>query len=145
MIEEEAEEQFMNSTAGSIGSTLSVSKWDIRISDNKRRRNAEIRKHFFQLVFAAGFICIVLFLVNGMISEAGDAQEEAVSFKYYKNICLEQGETLTSIAGIYADEEHYETPDQYIQEVVYMNHLKSADDICAGYYLIIPYYSNELL
>lgn len=135
----------MNSTAGSMGNTLSVSKWDIRISDNKRRRNAEIRKHFIQLVFAAGFICIVLFFVNSMISEAGDTQEGAVSFKYYKNICLEQGETLTSIAGIYADEEHYETPDQYIQEVVYMNHLKNADDIRAGYYLIIPYYSNELL
>lgn len=80
-----------------------------------------------------------------MISKAGDVEEEELSFKYYKNICMEQGETLTSIAREYADREHYETLDQYIQEVVYMNHLKSEDDICAGYYLIIPYYSNELL
>lgn len=132
-------------TAGSKNSTLPVSKWDIRIRDNKRRRNAEIRKHIFQLIFAAVFICIVILFINRMISQAGDAKEEDISFKYYKNICLEEGETLTSIAKVYADEEHYETVDQYIQEVMYMNHLKNADDIRSGYYLIIPYYANELL
>lgn len=136
----------MNSiAAGRKSSTLPVSKWDIRIRDNKRRRNAEIRKHVFQLVFAAVFICVAVLFINRMISQAGDVKEGDISFKYYKNICLEEGETLTSIAEIYADEEHYETVDQYIQEVVYMNHLKSADDICSGYYLIIPYYANELL
>lgn len=132
-------------TANNSYSTLPVSKWDMRIRDNKRRRNAEIRKHIFLLIFALVFICIVLFYINGMISKAGDAKEEEFSFKYYKNICVEQGETLTSIARIYADEAHYETLDSYIREVVYMNHLKNADDICAGYCLIIPYYSNELL
>lgn len=136
----------MNSmTVRSMNSTLSVSKWDIRIQDNKRRRNAEIRKHIFQLIFALVFICIVTLFINGMISQAGDTAEEDISFKYYKNICVEPGETLTSIAEIYADEEHYETIDQYVQEIVYMNHLKNADDIRAGYYLIIPYYTNELL
>lgn len=134
-----------NAAAGSKYSTLPVSKWDVRIRDNKKKRNAEIRKHIFQLIFAAGFICIVLFFINSMISEAGDAKEEDISVKCYKNICVEQGETLTSIARTYADEVHYETIDSYIQEVVYMNHLKSADDISAGFYLIIPYYSNELL
>lgn len=125
--------------------TLPVSKWDKRIRDNKRRRNAEIRKHVFQLIFAIGFICMVVLCMNSMISKAEDAGKENISMKYYKNICVEQGETLTSIAGTYADEEHYETLEAYINEVIYMNHLKSADDIPAGYYLIIPYYASELL
>lgn len=132
-------------TVKSKNDTLLVSKWDKRILDNKKRRKAEIRKHFFQFIFAVGFVCVAFFSINSMISKAGDVEEEELSFKYYKNICMEQGETLTSIAREYADREHYETLDQYIQEVVYMNHLKSEDDICAGYYLIIPYYSNELL
>lgn len=130
---------------GSKNATLPVSKWDVRIRDNKKRRKAEMRKHIFQLFFAVIFICIIIFFINSMISEAGDAKEGDISVKYYKNICLEPGETLTSIARVYADEEHYETLDSYIQEVVYMNHLKDADHISAGYYLIIPYYSNELL
>lgn len=136
----------MNSiTANNQYNTLPVSKWDRRIRANKRRRNAEIRRHIFQLIFALGFICMIIFHINSMISKAGDAKEEELSFKYYKNICVEQGETLTSIAKTYADEAHYETLDSYIREVVYMNHLKDADDICAGYCLIIPYYSDELL
>lgn len=140
------EEIRMNSAAVKNGNTtLPVSKWDIRIRDNKRRRNAEIRRHIFQLIFAVGIICLVFFYINSLISKAGEAKEGDISFKYYKNICLEQGETLTSVAAKYADEAHYETLDQYIQEVVYMNHLKNADDVRAGYYLIVPYYSNELL
>ena len=122
-----------------------VDEWEVRIRENKRRRNAEIRRHILQLIFAIVFICVAVFGVNSMISRAGGAQEENISVKYYKNICVERGETLTSIARVYADEKYYETLDAYIAEVVYMNHLKDADDICAGYYLIIPYYSNELL
>lgn len=134
-----------NAAIGNMNATLLVSKWDRRIRDNKRRRNAEIRKHICMLVFAAGFICMIIFGLNSTISEAGDAKEEELTFKYYKNICVEQGETLTSIAKTYADKDHYETLDRYIQEVIYINHLQDADSICAGYYLIVPYYSNELL
>lgn len=125
--------------------TLPVSKWDVRIRDNKRRRNAEIRRHIAQFILAAVFVCIVVFGVNSIISRAGDTREEELSFKYYKNICLEPGETLTSIARTYADKEHYSTTDKYIQEVVYMNHLEDADAVSAGDYLIIPYHSNKLL
>lgn len=125
--------------------TLPVSKWDVRICDNKKRRKAEIRKHIFQLIFAVAFICAAIFFINSIISKAGDVREENLSVKYYTNICVEPGETLSSIAQAYADEAHYETLDAYIEEVMYMNHLKDADQITAGYYLIIPYYSNELL
>lgn len=121
-----------------------VDKWEIRIRENKRRRNAEIRKHIFQLIFALAFICVAILCANSIISKAGDAHKEDISVKYYKNIRVEPGETLTSIAKTYADDKHYETLDRYIQEVVYMNHLADADDICAGYYLIIPYYAGEM-
>lgn len=136
----------MNSVAArNRNNTLPVSKWDARIRKNKRRRNAEIRKHIFLLFFTLGFVCAVILGLNRMITKAGEAKEEELSFKYYKNIRIEQGETLTSVAHIYADQAHYENHQKYIQEVVYMNHLEDADDICEGTYLIIPYYSNELL
>ncbi|MCI9298090.1 MAG: hypothetical protein HFI10_11710 [Lachnospiraceae bacterium] len=135
----------MNSAAiNNTYSTLPVSKWDARIRNNKKRRNAEIRRHIFLLILAAIFICTALFGINSMISEAGSAKESELSFKYYKNIRIGEDETLTSIAHTYADQEHYETHDSYIREVVYMNHLENADDIPAGTYLIIPYYSNIL-
>ncbi len=132
----------MNMTVKGKNSTLLVSKWDKRIRDNKRRRKAEIRRHIFQLLAAIGLIGIVIFGVNSMVSKAGNIKEDKISVKYYKNICIERGETLSSIAKDYADKAHYDTLDQYIREVMYMNHLKDADNIPAGYYLIIPYYSE---
>ena len=86
-------------------STLPVSKWDARIRNNKRKRNAEIRKHILLLIFAVG--------INRMISEAGKAEEEALSFKYYKSIRIESGDTLTSVAHTYADQVHYENHHKY--------------------------------
>ena len=135
----------MNVAVRGKNSTLHISKWDKRIRDNKRRRKAEIRRHVFQLIFAIGLIGIVIFGVNSVVSKAGNIKEDKISVKYYKNICVERGETLSSIANDYADKAHYDTIDQYIREVMYMNHLKDADDIPAGYYLIVPYYSDELL
>lgn len=135
----------MSGAVKSGNSAWMAGKWDVRIRDNKKRRNEEIRRHIFQLIFALAFICLVVFGLNSMISRAGVTKEGELSFKYYKNICIAQGETLTSIAKIYADKEHYETLDKYVKEVVYMNHLENADDICEGAYLIIPYYSNRLL
>lgn len=135
----------ISTTLKNSNATLPVSKWDVRIRDNKRRRKAEIRRHIVQFILAAGFICIAIFGINSIISKAGDTKEEELSFKYYKNICIEPGETLTSIARTYADSEHYSTTEKYIQEVVYMNHLEDADAVSAGDYLIIPYHSNKLL
>jgi len=131
-------------TVGKRSGALPISKWDARIRNNKRRRNAEIRRHIFLSIFAIIIICIMIFGINNMISKAGAAKEEELFFKYYKSICVEQGETLASIARAYADQAHYEDHNKYIQEVVYMNHLENADDIREGAYLIIPYYSNEL-
>ncbi len=119
-------------------------KWDIRVRQSKERRRAELKRHIFQLFFAACFICAVILGANNLISRAGEAEEAELSFKYYRNIPIEQGDTLSSIARTYADQEHYETTDDYVQEVRLINHLEEEDKIYTGDYLIIPYYSNEL-
>ena len=72
-----------------------------------------------------------------------DAQEEAspVSYKYFTSILVYPGDTLTSIARQYADQ-HYESIEDYIEEVRVTNHLQE-DEIRAGEYLIVPYYSVD--
>lgn len=122
----------------------SDNKWDIRVRQSKERRRAELKRHIFQLFFAVCFICAVILGANNLISRAGEAKEAELSFKYYRNIPVEQGDTLSSIAQTYADQEHYETTDDYVQEVRLINHLEEEDKIYTGDYLIIPYYSNEL-
>lgn len=118
--------------------------WDARIRRNKRKRKAELKKHTLQFMFALFFICLAIFGINSIISSAGSAKESELSFKYYKNICAEEDDTLFSIAETYAEEGYYDSIDAYVSEVRFMNHLEDEDKVYAGDYLIIPYYSNEL-
>lgn len=134
----------MRTAVNSKNNIIAVDIWETRIRENKEKRRAELRKHIFQLVFALVFICLVIFGVNSIISKAASAKEAEVSYKYYKNICVEAGDTLSSIADSYADDAHYPTIESYIKEVRFMNHLEEEDKIYAGDYLIIPYYSCEL-
>ncbi len=134
----------MNKTAGYHENIITGMEWDARIRRNKRKRRAELKKHTFQLMFAVFFVCLAIFGINSMISSAGAVKESELSFKYYKNICAEEGDTLFAIAETYAQEGYYDSVDAYVSEVRFMNHLEEEDTLYAGDYLIIPYYSNEL-
>lgn len=75
------------------------------------------------------------------LSRAQAAGQPAASYKYFTSIIVNPGDTLTTIAGQYADS-HYESVEAYIEEVRMTNHLRD-EDIRAGEYLIVPYYSSE--
>ena len=116
--------------------------WEKRIRQNKIRRKREQRKHLFQLIFAVCFVCVAVLTVSGITSKASEANQQ-VEIKYYKNILLTSGDTLASIAEIYADDEHYPSKQKYINEVMLMNHIENEDEIYAGTKIFVPYYSSE--
>jgi len=116
--------------------------WEKRIRENKKRRKQEQRKHLICFLFAICFICVAAMTFSVIHSYAGEADRQ-VSIKYYKNITIASGDTLSSIADEYADEEHYSSKQKYIKEVMQMNHLESADEIYAGTKIFVPYYSDE--
>ena len=61
--------------------------------------------------------------------------------KYYTSIQIEKGTSLWEIAEDYITEE-YASEQEYIEEVMRMNHLNN-DVIYEGAYLCVPYYSSE--
>ena len=115
----------------------------MRYGVNARKR--KVKKVKREIFFCSLFI---FFIVNGIIlissfsTQASDLNHQP-SYKYYKNIQIQKGDTLWSIANEYADE-HYKSKNEYVQEVKRMNNLTS-DHIKSGYYLIIPYYSSEFV
>ena len=48
------------------------------------------------------------------------------------------------IAAEYADEDHYDSYQNYIDEVLQMNGL-SSESITVGQHLVVPYYSAEFV
>ena len=97
-----------------------------------------------QIFFSLAATLIAVFigiLTTGFLSRA-QASSEPVHYKYFRSIMVYSGDTLSAISSRYIDD-HYTSVQDYIDEVCEMNHLQDADDIHAGDYLIIPYYSTD--
>lgn len=99
--------------------------------------------------FISGLLILIITLMFNIIVNSNFVKAEDNSAntdgcnKCYKSIVLEYGDTLWGIAteykGIY-----YESTQDYIDEVMSINHL-TTDKIHAGQYLAVPYYeSNDL-
>ena len=85
----------------------------------------------------------ILFIGSIMFSMSAKAKEISTGYKYYTSIIVEKGDTLWDIANMYMSPE-YTDIKKYIYEVKTLNHLKG-DEIHAGEYLTIPYYSSDRL
>ncbi len=120
------------------------SGWDRKIYDNKKRRKEQLRHRGLLLFLFLCFICAGIWSANSIISKAGTDRREDISVKCYKNIMVQVGDTLTDIAEVYRDEEHYPSAEKYVKEVMLMNHLSEPQEIRPGDYLIIPYYTNDM-
>jgi hypothetical protein len=86
-------------------------------------------------------IITVSILFISFSAQANDMEHQP-SYKYFKSIQIEKGDTLWSIAQDNIDYDHYGSISEYVNEVRKMNSLTS-DSITAGSYIIVPYYSNN--
>lgn len=108
----------------------------------RKKRQKEVRRNMIMLIISLLLVIICVCLVSGFSAQARDINKP-VSYKYFKSIYIEEGDSLWSIGQEYADE-HYTSVASYINEVKRMNSLES-DSIKTGNYLIVPYYSTEFI
>lgn len=107
----------------------------------KYRRQLELRRKIFLAALTITLIVSFIISYHAIISQAS-ANTDNVSFKYFTSIKVANGDSLWSIAQTYMDDEHYDSVQEYINEVKFTNHLED-DFIYAGQYLIVPYFSHE--
>lgn len=86
--------------------------------------------------------CLSLCLFSLKTKAQSDSTD--ISYKYYKSISVNTGDTLWDYATKYADSEFYDSYESYINEIISINALTN-DSIRAGQSIIIPYYSNEFV
>ena len=106
----------------------------------------KIMEHNKILYFSIpALIIIVVVLIGSTISgfASTNEQEHTQHHKYYTSIIIEPGDSLWEIATEYMTSE-YSGIEAYIMEVRTLNHLTD-DEIMAGEYLTIPYYSADIL
>ena len=119
-----------------------MSERDFRNYKKKCMRQREIRRKVLFSVLAIVLVIISAVSCHAIISDANTGTD-GMYFKYYTSVEVAPGESLWSIAENYLDD-HYEGHQQYISEVVSINHLQD-DGITSGQYLIVPYYSEEFM
>lgn len=107
-------------------------------------RKKQVRRNILLLILSTIILSSILVLFASMSIQASDMEhQQQVSYKYFKSIYIDQGDTLWSIAETNMDE-HYSDPKEYINEVKRMNSLTS-DRIECGSYLIVPYFSSTYI
>lgn len=126
-----------------MSQTTYMNDRDLRNYRRKRRRQRELRRIFILTGMAIVLVLGFALSYHALLSHA-NTEIDDISYKYFTSVQIEPGDTLWSLADRYADQEHYASRDQYITEVMTMNHL-SGEELSAGDYLILPYYSPDFV
>lgn len=126
-----------------MSQTAYIRERELRNHRRKLRRQKELRRMFILTGIAVVLVLAFTLSYHALLTHA-NTELENISYKYYTSVQVQPGDTLWSLADRYADSEHYASQEQYITEVMNTNHL-TGEDICAGNYLILPYYSTEFV
>lgn len=101
------------------------------------------KKHFIYSLTLVSVLGILILGGSIRLFKNTSKLEKSESYKYFTTVCIQQGECLWSLSDQYMSSE-YSNKEDYIKEVKELNHLTS-DQINAGDYLMLPYYSSEIL
>lgn len=107
-----------------------------------KRKLRNLKRKLVVLTMITLFTLIGCMHFGKLSSDAhGNLEEDPVSFKYYKSIEIQDGDTLWGIAEKYMDDE-YDSVQDYIAELKEINQLVT-DDIQSANYLTVVYYDTE--
>lgn len=100
------------------------------------------KKRMFILLTTILLITVSSILFGSSFSAAHEsAKESPVTYKYYKSIIIQDGDTLWDIACKYKTDDYKDT-QEYVDELKGINSLDS-DNIQESKHLMIVYYAEE--
>lgn len=117
----------------------------------RKRRNtrAAVQRRFVCSTVIAGIAVVLVtsFLLFGITSHADEPGTQL--HKYYKSVLVIDEASLSEIVEEYAATGNYRNVRAYLREVREINHVPMKDEntlkVAPGNYLILPYYSTEIM
>ena len=107
----------------------------------KKRKSRVLRRLSFTIITAI-FVTIIALSVFSLSAKAKSTQG-ADDYKYYTSHMIMPGESLWSIAQENIDYVHYESVQNYIEEINFINGMTNSE-LHIGDYILIPYVSDEM-
>lgn len=110
---------------------------ELRIRNNRIKRERELKRNIFLFILSIIMLFGLLFLITTVKSVASTGETK---YKYYTDVTVKRGDSLSGIVLSYVDDEH--SYDDIMKEVVFMNNIEDENSIKAGTVLVIPYYDT---
>lgn len=110
------------------------------------RKQNRIKRDFVRKAGILGIACVLgiaIAFTASVFTQNVKAENDELLHKYYTFYTVEPGDSLWEIADNHY-ELGYDNHKDYIDDVMFINHLDDADDISSGDTLVIPYYSYEI-
>ena len=114
---------------------------ELKIRRNRVRRQRQLRRRMVASVAALIIIVFSSFGLTTFLSRAQETPEKAM-VKHYTSVMMPYGSSLSELSEEYIDVNYYKSINEYINEVMFINHISDAENIQAGEYLIMPYYAE---
>ncbi len=111
---------------------------ETRIAENRKRRLRIVRNRRIAL----GLIIAVIVFTTSFIAAVlmSRASTDDVSVKYYTQITVQRGDTLSGLAARYMSDD-FNSTSSYINEVRSINHMSEDEELIAGTSVVVPYYT----
>ena len=116
---------------------------EIRIQQNKIRRQRIVRRQYFLLGLTIALVIFLFAFIGTTVMSSAQSDEYKPSFKYYKTVTVHSDETLWNIANANFSEDNYDNLNEYIGEICMINAISDPDKINAGEDIVVPYYSAD--
>ena len=116
---------------------------EIRIQQNKIRRQRIVRRQYFLLGLTIALVIFLFAFIGTTVMSSVQSDEYEPSFKYYKTVTVHSNETLWNIANANFSADNYDNLNEYIGEICMINAISDPDTINAGEDIVVPYYSAE--
>lgn len=114
-----------------------------KANESLRKREAVVRRQKGLLVVVIILLVSLGILLGSSMSALAGSDADIASYnKYYTSVRVEAGDTLWDMADEYVEGFNI-SKSKYIAEVCELNGI-SGDDIQAGDYIVMPYYSQEV-
>ena len=114
-----------------------------RANESLRRRELVVRRQKKALAFIILIFVSIGLLLGTSINALASSKADIASYnKYYKSVRVESGDTLWTIADEYIADFNIDK-QEYIAEICSLNDI-CEDEIHAGDYVVVAYYSKDM-
>jgi len=114
-----------------------------RANESLRRRELVVRRQKKALAFIILIFVSIGLLLGTSINALASSKADIASYnKYYKSVRVESGDTLWTIADEYIADFNIDKKE-YIAEICSLNDI-CEDEIHAGDYVVVAYYSKDM-